>query len=135
MSDLQHIQDSEITVNSGSVFPHASGFTVINSKFIVISNNEKEKIQKWLNAPDCTINFQVADDKRTEGTGQWILNHPEYIKWKQSPSVLWIQGKGAPEKVWYHYFDLRDNTDQKSTFRGYLLSLLVRARPRWILAY
>ncbi|KIK58830.1 hypothetical protein GYMLUDRAFT_140091, partial [Collybiopsis luxurians FD-317 M1] len=103
-----------------------------------------EKILKWLNPPDCTINFQVADDKRTGGTGQWILDHPEYIKWKQSPNVLWIQGKagsgktiltttiirdleqGAPENVWYHYFDSRDNTDQKSTFRGYLLSFLLR---------
>ncbi|KIK55236.1 hypothetical protein GYMLUDRAFT_878946 [Collybiopsis luxurians FD-317 M1] len=56
--------------------------------------DEKEKIKKWLNAPDCTMNYQAADDKRTEGTGQWILNDPEYIKWKQSPSMLWIQGKG-----------------------------------------
>ncbi|KIK54302.1 hypothetical protein GYMLUDRAFT_906423 [Collybiopsis luxurians FD-317 M1] len=33
----------------------------------------------------------------------------------------------APENVWYHYFDIRDNTGQKSTFRGFLLSLLIRA--------
>ncbi|KIK62144.1 hypothetical protein GYMLUDRAFT_242835, partial [Collybiopsis luxurians FD-317 M1] len=125
------------------MFANASGFTVINSNFIVVSNNERKKIQEWLNAPDCTINFQVADDKRTEGTGKWILSHPEYMKWKQSPSVLWVQGKAgsgktvlsttiirdleqeAPENVWYHYFDSRDNTNQKSTFRGYLLSLLL----------
>ncbi|KIK54268.1 hypothetical protein GYMLUDRAFT_48919 [Collybiopsis luxurians FD-317 M1] len=61
--------------------------------------DEKEKIQKWLNAPDCAMNFQAADDKRTEGTGQWILNDPEYIKWKQSPSTLWIQGKAGSGKT------------------------------------
>ncbi|KIK62216.1 hypothetical protein GYMLUDRAFT_553418 [Collybiopsis luxurians FD-317 M1] len=99
MSNLQHIQDSEMTVNNGSMFANASGFTVTNSKFIVISNDDKEKIQKWLDAPDCSVNFRVADDKRTEGTGQWILNDPEYIKWKQGPSVLWIQGKAGSGKT------------------------------------
>ncbi|KIK54282.1 hypothetical protein GYMLUDRAFT_906042 [Collybiopsis luxurians FD-317 M1] len=76
------------------MFPNASHFTINNSTFTVVSNDEKEKIQKWLNAPDCTINFQAADDKRTEGTGQWILDHPEYNEWKESPGLLWIQGKG-----------------------------------------
>ncbi|KIK62150.1 hypothetical protein GYMLUDRAFT_552381 [Collybiopsis luxurians FD-317 M1] len=99
MNDLLHIQESEMTVANGSMFANASGFTVINSKFIVVSNDEKEKIQTWLNAPDCNINFQIADDKRTEGTGQWILNHPEYIKWKQGPSVLCIQGKAGSGKT------------------------------------
>ncbi|KIK54248.1 hypothetical protein GYMLUDRAFT_916418 [Collybiopsis luxurians FD-317 M1] len=121
---------------SGSMFQNASNFAIHGGTFIVVSNDEKEKIHKWLNAPDCTINFQAADDKRTKGTGQWILNHPEYIKWKQSSSMLWIQGKAgsgktilfttvirdlkqiAPENIWYHYFDSRDNTDSKSTFRG-----------------
>ncbi|KIK55200.1 hypothetical protein GYMLUDRAFT_878368 [Collybiopsis luxurians FD-317 M1] len=104
----------------------------------------KRRDYKWLNAPDCTTNFQAADDKRTEGTSQWILSHPDYIKWKQAPNSLWIQGKAgsgktilstaiirdleqkAPENVWYHYFDSYDNTGQKSTFRGFLLSLLLR---------
>ncbi|KIK49723.1 hypothetical protein GYMLUDRAFT_51572 [Collybiopsis luxurians FD-317 M1] len=76
------------------MFPNASHFTINNSMFTVVSNDEKEKIQKWLNAPDCTINFQAADDKRTEGTGQWILDHYQYKKWKQRPGLLWIQGKG-----------------------------------------
>lgn len=30
----------------------------------------------------------------------------------------------APQSVWYHYFDIRDNTGLKSTYRGFLLSLL-----------
>ncbi|KIK54303.1 hypothetical protein GYMLUDRAFT_48862 [Collybiopsis luxurians FD-317 M1] len=77
-----------------SAFHGASHFTIEQAIFTAVSNDEKEKIQKWLNAPDCTINFQAADDKRTEGTGQWILNHPKYIKWKQNPNVLCIPGKG-----------------------------------------
>ncbi|KIK51048.1 hypothetical protein GYMLUDRAFT_252394 [Collybiopsis luxurians FD-317 M1] len=139
MSDSQPMQN--LVVNR-SMFPNASHFTINNSTFTVVSNDEREKIQKWLNAPDCATNFQTADDKRTEGTGQWILDHPEYNEWKQSPSLLWIQGKAgsgktiltttiivdlkkeAPDNGWYHYFDSRDNTGQKSTFRGFLLSLL-----------
>lgn len=32
--------------------------------------------------------------------------------------------KNASQSVWYHYFDIRDNTGLKSTYRGFLLSLL-----------
>ncbi|KAE9394234.1 hypothetical protein BT96DRAFT_196552 [Gymnopus androsaceus JB14] len=88
---------------------------------------------------------RVADDKRAEGTGEWILNHPEYVKWKQSSGALWIQGKAgsgktilsttiirnlqqaAPENLWYHYFDSRDNTGQKTDLRGCLQSILLQA--------
>ncbi|KIK49912.1 hypothetical protein GYMLUDRAFT_253440 [Collybiopsis luxurians FD-317 M1] len=139
MSDSQPIQNSVVY---GSMFANTSRFSIHGGTFIVTSKDEREKIQKWLNAPNCATNFQTADDKRTEGTGQWILDHSEYKKWKQSPGLLWIQGKagsgktilittiigdlkkGAPDNVWYHYFDSRDNTGQKSTFRGFLLSLL-----------
>ncbi|KIK52936.1 hypothetical protein GYMLUDRAFT_49614 [Collybiopsis luxurians FD-317 M1] len=113
---------------------------------VLIAKDEKEALQKWLNAPDCATNFQAADDKRTKGTGQWMLKHPQYIKWKNNPSMLWIQGKAgsgktilfttiirdleqeAPENVWYHYFDSCNNTGQKSNFRGYLLSLMLQKR-------
>lgn len=30
----------------------------------------------------------------------------------------------APDSVWYHYFDSRDNSGIKTTFRGFLLSLV-----------
>jgi len=32
--------------------------------------------------------------------------------------------QSAPKSVWYHYFDIRDNSGLKSTYRGFLLSLL-----------
>ncbi|KAF9061011.1 ankyrin repeat-containing domain protein [Rhodocollybia butyracea] len=100
------------------------------------------KIHDWLRAPECSVNFQAAADKRTQGTGQWILEHSKYENWKETSNVLWIQGKAgsgktillttiiqdlretAPRNVWYHYFDFRDNTGLKSTYRGLLLSLL-----------
>ncbi|KIK64487.1 hypothetical protein GYMLUDRAFT_40009, partial [Collybiopsis luxurians FD-317 M1] len=95
-----------------------------------------------LQAPDCSANRAAAADKKTEGTGQWILSHPEYQKWKGQPGILWIQGKAGSGKTvlstiiwkdlsdmdtdafWYHYFDIRDNTGNKFTYRGFLLSLV-----------
>ena len=74
------------------------------------ANDEKEKIRKWLNAPDCTINMQVAADKRAEGTCQWILNHPAYVEWKQSPNILWIQGKGIDESCTQYNELFADNS-------------------------
>ncbi|KIK51404.1 hypothetical protein GYMLUDRAFT_395054 [Collybiopsis luxurians FD-317 M1] len=102
MNDVRRTRDSEMTViTSGTMFPNASHFSIHGGTFTVVSNDEKEEIQKWLDAPDCTTNFQAAYDKRVEGTGQWILEHPEYIKWKQGPesNVLWIQGKAGSGKT------------------------------------
>ncbi|KAE9395270.1 hypothetical protein BT96DRAFT_157083 [Gymnopus androsaceus JB14] len=62
-----------------------------------LANDEEhleQKIHNWLSAPNCFINFTAATNKKAAGTGQWILNHPDYVKWKNGPSMLWIQGKG-----------------------------------------
>ncbi|KAE9393572.1 hypothetical protein BT96DRAFT_923980 [Gymnopus androsaceus JB14] len=98
---LQPSRDSEMPVisQSGSMFMNASHFSIHGGTFIVVSTDEKEKIRKWLDAPDCATNFRVADDKRVEGTGEWILNHPEYVEWKQNPGILWIQGKAGSGKT------------------------------------
>ncbi|KIK56235.1 hypothetical protein GYMLUDRAFT_821869 [Collybiopsis luxurians FD-317 M1] len=86
-------------ITSGIMFQNASHFAIHGGRFTVVSSDEKEKIQKWLNAPDCTMDFQTAANKRAEGTGQWILERPMYIKWKQSPNLLWIQGKAGSGKT------------------------------------
>ncbi|KIK57943.1 hypothetical protein GYMLUDRAFT_737814 [Collybiopsis luxurians FD-317 M1] len=125
------------------MFSNAQNFTISGGQFMVITSDEAAKIYDWLKAPDCSANHVAAADKKTPGTGQWILAHPEYQKWKEHPNVLWIQGKAGAGKtvlsatilkdlsymdtdaVWYHYFDIRDNTKQKSTYRGFLLSLVL----------
>ncbi|KAJ3965206.1 ankyrin repeat-containing domain protein, partial [Lentinula raphanica] len=55
------------------------------------------KLKEWLAAPDCSINYATALDKKVAGTGQWILEDATYLKWKkevEQGSILWIQGKG-----------------------------------------
>ncbi|KAJ3846033.1 ankyrin repeat-containing domain protein, partial [Lentinula lateritia] len=101
------------------------------------------KIHKWLNAPDCSANFVTAADNRCSGTGQWIFRVDTYKEWRSNTGILWIQGPAGSGKtflittiiqnlekmnqrspIWYHYFDTRDNTESKTTYRGFTLSLV-----------
>jgi hypothetical protein len=61
-----------------------------------ITADTLQAIRGWLNAPDPSVNLNAAADKRTPGTGQWILELPEYQDWKSSPDAgkLWMTGKG-----------------------------------------
>ncbi|KAJ3900237.1 hypothetical protein F5879DRAFT_925597, partial [Lentinula edodes] len=124
------------------MFHSASNFAIYGGNFTVISSDETTKIYQWLNAPDCSANYVTAADKKLPGTGQWIFDLDEYKRWKAEPGVLWIQGSAGsgktvlittisqeiqqsnPNAIWYHYFDTRDNSGLKSTYRGFLLSLI-----------
>ncbi|KAJ3872108.1 ankyrin repeat-containing domain protein [Lentinula edodes] len=124
------------------MFHSAHHFTINGGNFTVIKPEESNEINKWLNAPDCSANYVTAEDKKLQGTGKWIFDLDEYKKWKSEPGVLWIQGPAGSGKtvltttilqdikeahknaVWYHYFDTRDNTGLKTTYRGFLLSLI-----------
>ncbi|KAJ3898655.1 hypothetical protein F5879DRAFT_594117 [Lentinula edodes] len=127
---------------SAGMFTNASHFAIHGGNFTVISSDDSTMINKWLGAPDCSANYVAAADKKFQGTGEWVFDLDEYKKWRSEPSVLWIQGpagsgktvltttiqedvrKVYPNAVWYHYFDTRDNTGLKTTYRGFLLSLI-----------
>ena len=70
------------------VFTFANGSTFIET-------DKLEAIRTWLNAPDPSINFNNALDKKATGTGEWIIKHPTYRGWKNHGNLLWIQGKGT----------------------------------------
>ncbi|KAJ3847651.1 hypothetical protein EV368DRAFT_87496 [Lentinula lateritia] len=125
------------------MFSNASDFAIYGGNFTVITNDDSHKIHKWLNAPDFSANFVAAADNRCFGTGQWILEDDKYKEWRSNLGILWIQGPAGSGKtflittiiqnlrnmnqhspVWYHYFDTRDNTESKTTYRGLLLSLV-----------
>lgn len=104
-----------------SILAHASNFGIYGGNFINSSNviiqsepnsklclgypillwwfvsahDQAQKIKDWLKAPDCSMNYNNATDKKMEGTGLWILKHPKYIEWRKSDGLLWIQGKGV----------------------------------------
>jgi hypothetical protein len=55
--------------------------------------NLREKIYKWLAAPDPSNNFLEAERKHLDGTGMWFINSPEFKAWKEGvKSHLWIYG-------------------------------------------
>lgn len=63
--------------------------------WFVLAHDQAQSIKNWLKAPDCSTNFNNARDKKIEGTGLWILKHPEYIEWRNAGGLLQIQGKGV----------------------------------------
>ncbi|KIK56005.1 hypothetical protein GYMLUDRAFT_829497 [Collybiopsis luxurians FD-317 M1] len=84
---------------SAHMFREAHNFTITGGQFTVISSDESTKIHDWLKAPDCSANYVAATDKKTPQTGQWILGHPEFQKWKAHPGILWIQGRAGSGKT------------------------------------
>ena len=58
-----------------------------------IEDNESRDIVKWLSP----LNFWTKQDdtfeRRQEGTGEWLLDHPEFQKWVDGETkVLWCPG-------------------------------------------
>jgi hypothetical protein len=46
-----------------------------------------------LDAPDPTINYHTAKDRRDAGSGEWLMGDDRYKKWKHaSESLLWLHG-------------------------------------------
>ncbi|KAK1848381.1 ankyrin repeat protein [Colletotrichum chrysophilum] len=57
------------------------------------SSNVSQDTVKWLNAPDATINFNIAYEKSQTGTGAWLINGQSFNTWlQQGSSFLWLYG-------------------------------------------
>ncbi|KAF7968506.1 hypothetical protein HWV62_30226 [Athelia sp. TMB] len=56
-------------------------------------DQKKEKIERWLVAPDTSLNYKAARDKHQRGTGSWLVDGADFIGWKDdSDSILWLRG-------------------------------------------
>ncbi|KAJ3717383.1 hypothetical protein C8R42DRAFT_724288 [Lentinula raphanica] len=74
----------------------------INNNYYYLSSDEEEKLRTWIAAPDSSINFSAALDKRLEGIGEWILEDSTFLKWRKEEkggNILWIQGKAGSGKT------------------------------------
>lgn len=57
-----------------------------------LSQYERE-IREWLLAPDPSINYIHALEKRHEGTGAWFIDDQAFADWKEQPSsFIWLHG-------------------------------------------
>ncbi|KAJ3763495.1 hypothetical protein EV360DRAFT_66196 [Lentinula raphanica] len=71
----------------------------INTNYYNLSSDEESKLKEWLAAPDYSIHFATAFNKRVDGTGHWIFEDPTYLEWKENAGILWIQGKAGSGKT------------------------------------
>ncbi|KAF7976050.1 hypothetical protein HWV62_7962 [Athelia sp. TMB] len=50
-------------------------------------------INTWMAAPDTSLNYKAAREKHQLGTGSWLLDSPDFKRWKDDPDfVLWLRG-------------------------------------------
>ncbi|KAI9706227.1 MAG: hypothetical protein M1812_008241 [Candelaria pacifica] len=50
-------------------------------------------LRNWLNAPDATVDHNVACAKKHPGTGTWLIKSSEFLAWLiEENSVLWLKG-------------------------------------------
>jgi NACHT domain-containing protein len=91
------------------------------------------KIDRWLLAPDPSINYNKALKQRHEGSGLWFLKSSVFNKWKElKKSFLWLYGIPGCGKtilsssiiknlenitsyqpLLYFFFDFNDSSKQK----------------------
>lgn len=59
------------------------------------ADEKKEKMLAKLSAPDMASRHKENSGQRIDGTGDWIISHKTYEKWKRSTSsLLWLSGSG-----------------------------------------
>ncbi|KAJ3769782.1 hypothetical protein FB446DRAFT_810546 [Lentinula raphanica] len=84
-----------------------------------LSSDEEKKLHDWLAAPDSSVTYATAVNQKIAGTGQWILEDPVYLKWKEEGSILCIQGQAGSGKT----FLLPTNTELQDTLMRILKDL------------
>ncbi|KAJ6492479.1 hypothetical protein C8R47DRAFT_1270699 [Mycena vitilis] len=58
----------------------------------LITLARKEELQKWFQALDMRKKQNTTYALRHNDTGGWVLEGPEFAKWKEEPGSLWIRG-------------------------------------------
>ncbi|KAJ3967461.1 hypothetical protein EV361DRAFT_871614 [Lentinula raphanica] len=107
-----HIENSSYIhqqVRSDGIFNYAHDMVINGGSFNIVHGNsmvyyylingDEEKIPEWLVAPNCSANYFSAAKRHVTGTGQWILQHPAYLRWKENKDILWIEGKAGSGKT------------------------------------
>jgi hypothetical protein len=60
---------------------------------LVRTTQISDSIRQWLKAPDATINFNEACQKKHPGTGLWFVQGHDFTTWLKKPrSFLWLKG-------------------------------------------
>ncbi|KAI9765534.1 MAG: hypothetical protein M1840_007360 [Geoglossum simile] len=58
-----------------------------------VTDGQREKIHRWLSAPDPSLNHNEAHRKRQATTGTWLVESRRFVDWKATQdSFLWLHG-------------------------------------------
>ena len=59
-----------------------------------VGAKRRTEILQWISAIPYEDNHNTACIGHTSGTGEWLLQHETYIKWRTSPTcnILWLHG-------------------------------------------
>ena len=60
---------------------------------ILLGNQLRHEIHKWLSPPDPSTNHLIACDTYHKKTAVWFFQGRIYQEWKSKGSLLWVHGK------------------------------------------
>ncbi|THZ81488.1 purine and uridine phosphorylase [Aureobasidium pullulans] len=141
----KHVEGVEVLAKSLEALKRKMSI-VAESIDQIKTSGKSDKIERWLEAPNSSINHNNAIDKHNAGTGQWFLESNHFLEWRQEPnSFLWLHGPSGCGKtilsstiietlareslqLVYFYFDFSDPNKQtlESMLRSMLAQLYLR---------
>ena len=79
---------------------HLTATQLLHSELIYLTGEQLlNKLLSWLSPPDPFINYNTASDARHDGTGMWFIESSAFRNWKESTSLIWINGKRTPSST------------------------------------
>ncbi|KAL8870020.1 MAG: hypothetical protein Q9174_003835 [Haloplaca sp. 1 TL-2023] len=135
-----YLNESQIRLSDAIL----NDITALGSKMIGLNEHltrlstkqDVARIQRWLEAPDPSLNYHSARSRRCEGTGSWFVGSETFRQWIVNPAMLvWLNGSPGCGKtflsatildhvfeycsllgsraVLYYYFDFRNGRRQQ----------------------
>ena len=85
------------TANGVDEIKRWSSFNLINADYgtspILLGNQLRESIHKWLSPPDPSTNHNIACRTHHKKSATWFFQGSIFQDWKSTGSLLWIHGK------------------------------------------
>jgi hypothetical protein len=65
-----------------------------NTKNIIVGLGHKKRVMKWLSDTPYDKHHRHNSQRRSEGSGEWLLKTTKFKDWKTRPEseILWLRG-------------------------------------------
>ncbi|KAJ5725261.1 uncharacterized protein N7483_006618 [Penicillium malachiteum] len=83
-----------------------------------LHDKERNEILEWISSIPFGKNHNRVKERRTPGTGNWIIHHERFRDWKEnsSPGLFWLQGSPGAGKTFLMSSVIDDIQDLLSDF-------------------